>query len=145
MLNCSLSLTFQSLDSYRRRLWRGSPGTCPAPIIEKCPCIYHFLHSASQYFGFPTQYFGQVYASDLIFTTDKSDAPAGPTCRPYIIFNVDIPYCPGQTQGNLFRALPAQPRSNNLVLRPERNRAEWPEAPGLRLKTGAGKISTIFF
>jgi len=41
----------------------GSPGTCP-PIIEKHPCIYHFLPpSAPQYIGFPTQYFWQVYAS----------------------------------------------------------------------------------
>jgi len=35
----------------------GCPGMCP-PIIEKFPCIYHFLPpSAPQYFGLPTQYF----------------------------------------------------------------------------------------
>jgi len=34
------------------------------PIIEKRPCIYCFLPpSAPQYFGLPTQYFWQVYAS----------------------------------------------------------------------------------
>src|SRR6218665_3120052 len=27
---------------HRCRLWGGSPGTCPQ-IIEKRPCIYHFL------------------------------------------------------------------------------------------------------
>ena len=36
---------------------RGSPGTCP-PIIEKRPCIYHFLPPfALQYFDLQTQYF----------------------------------------------------------------------------------------
>src|SRR6218665_3735448 len=40
----------------------GSSGTCP-PIIEKRPCIYHFIPPSPQYFGLPTQYFGQVYAS----------------------------------------------------------------------------------
>ena len=39
----------------------GQPGHVP-PIIEKRPCIYHFL--PPQYFGLPTKYFGQVYASD---------------------------------------------------------------------------------
>jgi len=40
----------------------GSPGTCP-PIIEKRPCIYNFLPPSPKYFGLPTQYFWQVYAS----------------------------------------------------------------------------------
>ena len=35
----------------------GSPAHAP-PIIENCPCIYHFLPPfAPQYFGLPTQYF----------------------------------------------------------------------------------------
>src|SRR6218665_608421 len=52
-----------STKHHRRRLWGGSLGTCP-PIIEKRPCIYHFLlPSAPQYLGFPTQYFLQVYAN----------------------------------------------------------------------------------
>src|SRR6218665_2318508 len=34
------------------------------PIIENRPCIYHFLPPfAPQYFGLPTQYFCEVYAS----------------------------------------------------------------------------------
>src|SRR6218665_1689347 len=39
-----LAHTTQCLNAslHRRRLLAGSPGTCP-PIIEKCPCIYHFL------------------------------------------------------------------------------------------------------
>ena len=42
----------------------GQPGHVP-PIIEKRPCIHHFLPpSAPQYFGLPTQYFWQVYTSD---------------------------------------------------------------------------------
>jgi len=33
------------------------------PIIEKRPCIYHFLPLfAPQYYGLPTQYIWQVYA-----------------------------------------------------------------------------------
>jgi len=50
--------TVNSTNRYchRRRLG-GSPGTCP-PIIEKRPCIYHFLPPfAPQYFGLTTQYF----------------------------------------------------------------------------------------
>ena len=48
------------------RLW-SQPGHVP-PIIEKRPCIYHFLPpSAPQYFGLPTQYFWQVYASGIQF------------------------------------------------------------------------------
>ena len=36
----------------------------PPRIIEKRPCIYHFSPPlATQYFGLPTQYFWQVYAS----------------------------------------------------------------------------------
>jgi len=38
------------------RLWGGSPGTCP-PIIEKRPCIYHFLPPFPQYCGLLTQSF----------------------------------------------------------------------------------------
>src|SRR6218665_1438336 len=42
---------------HRCRLWGGSPGKCP-PIIEKCPCIYHFLPPfALQIFWFAHQIF----------------------------------------------------------------------------------------
>ena len=48
---------------HRRILW-GHPGHVP-PIIEKRPCIYQFLLPfAPQYFGLPTQYFCQPYASE---------------------------------------------------------------------------------
>ena len=53
----------EAVQVHRRRL-RGQPGHVP-PIIENLPCIYHFLPTfAPQYFGLPTQYFCQVYASD---------------------------------------------------------------------------------
>src|SRR6218665_2870382 len=43
---------------HRRRLRGHVP-----PIIENRTCIYHFLPPFPQYFGLPTQYFCQVYAS----------------------------------------------------------------------------------
>jgi len=50
---------------HRRRLW-GARARAP-PIIEKRPCIYHFLppSALTKYFGLSTQYFWQVYASGL--------------------------------------------------------------------------------
>src|SRR6218665_2859711 len=65
--------------THRHRPW-GSPGTCPQ-IIEKHPCIYHFLppFAAPQYFGLPTQYLSQVYANGITYnciSKERSYSPA---------------------------------------------------------------------
>ena len=60
-LSCFYSASTPTRN-HRIRL-RGQPGHVPS-IIEKCPCIYHFLPPfAPPYFGLPTQYLWQVYAS----------------------------------------------------------------------------------
>src|SRR6218665_3530069 len=49
-------LSRNTCNTHRRR-FLGQPGHVP-PIIEKRPCIYHFLPPLiPQYFGLPTQYF----------------------------------------------------------------------------------------
>src|SRR6218665_1470296 len=59
---------------HRRRL-RGQPGHVPPPVIEKRLCIYYFFyHLSPHYFGLPTQYLWQVYASVCILP--KHPTPA---------------------------------------------------------------------
>src|SRR6218665_3324673 len=56
---------------HRRIRFGGQPGHVP-PIIKKLPCIHRLFPLFLQYFGFPPQYFVQVYTSVYAFIYTSS-------------------------------------------------------------------------